>query len=275
MLELQSLKQYLNYESKIMQYLLSALKKNKLSQTLLFIGENYRDKFIISLALALYLSCNNIHDNYTNTPCKTCYSCRRIIANSHPNVNWIDLKNNEKHEKLGIELAKNINYELKSYPYEPGTKIFIITQADHLTNSAATSLLKVIEELLKNRYIIFFSTIEGMILPTIVSRCQKLFFPQFNTYNKKENIFAKNILYKIFNYSIKEKMNLIDKMQTNKNTAIKILDLISNTLITQIKETQEQIQPKKHFLTKVLYTRHQINKNINIRLALEDLILNT
>ena len=61
-------------------------------------------------------------------------------------------------------------------PYEASSRVFIVDDADKLNDSAANALLKTLEEPPDTTYIILVTSYPDGLLPTILSRCQRLRF---------------------------------------------------------------------------------------------------
>ncbi len=90
--------------------------------------------------------------------------------------NFIHLQPLEEKNEITIEqirnLIKNISYKEKTN----NKKLVLISQASKMNLSAANSLLKILEEPNRNVFFILLSDQEESLLPTIRSRCHKIFF---------------------------------------------------------------------------------------------------
>ena len=259
---------FINSKKQYSIYLFNSLMQDKTPHALLFLGENKEEKKYLAIALCLKLLCQNFNiDNKLKLNLNNCSTCNRIISNNHINVKWYNL------DKIGIEFIRQLNYELCSYSYEDGPQIWIITQSHKMTKSAANSFLKHIEEPKSNRYIVLFAPNEKLLLPTITSRCQKIFFPNIIQKHNKKHILSESIFNQIYMATIKEKFDLIDNFFMNKEESISLLNDFSKLIINKIKDCPESLHSNRILLEKIMKTTHQINKNINIRLLLEKLII--
>ncbi|MDP8289630.1 MAG: hypothetical protein P9M02_01485 [Candidatus Susulua stagnicola] len=153
----------------ILNYFQILEKRKLLGTSYLFVGEDERTVMdvIKSISCTKELSfCNN------------CWDCKRIEEGNHPDQFIISP------EGLSIKIEsirEGINFfSLKSFQLK--RKILIIKDAQTLTPAAANAFLKTLEEPPKNSFIaILTSKLDGL-LPTMISRCRKIFLP----YKEKE-----------------------------------------------------------------------------------------
>lgn len=144
------------------------LEKNSSSAaSYLFIG---RDFTLLDDILKV-ISCEN--DSYF---CSSCWDCKMIEAHKHPDLFCVEPQGlNTRIDK--IREAIHFLY-LKSFRLKK--KIVILKDGNSLSPAAANAFLKTLEEPPGNSFIaICVSKLDG-ILPTIISRCRKIFLP-FNT----------------------------------------------------------------------------------------------
>lgn len=148
----------------ILNYFHTLKKKELLGPAYLFIGE---DTSLISDIVKL-ISCPE--ESYA---CDNCWDCRRIEAGSHPDLCIIEpdgfsIKIEAIREGIGF-------FSLKSFRLR--NKVMVIKKAQALTPAAANAFLKTLEEPPNNSFIaLSVSKLEG-VLPTIISRCRKIFLP--------------------------------------------------------------------------------------------------
>ena len=81
-----------------------------------------------------------------------------------------------KKKAIPTEKIRDVQTELSLYPYHGAKKILIVSDAHAMTIGAQNALLKTLEEPAGTSMIILVTHEEGRLLPTIVSRCQKLNF---------------------------------------------------------------------------------------------------
>ncbi|HJX03203.1 MAG TPA: hypothetical protein VJ488_01450 [Dehalococcoidia bacterium] len=154
-----------------------ALKADSMSQVYLITGSENIGKNTLALDFAMALNCMD-----SNPPCGQCNSCQRIMRSLHADIIYIStrvsLVKNEADYKgsmeIGIDDMRRMQQLIPLPPYEGKYKIFIIDGADLLSNEGANCILKTLEELLPHVMVMLLAADEKKVLPTIVSRCQRI-----------------------------------------------------------------------------------------------------
>jgi len=90
----------------------------------------------------------------------------------HADLRWITCP--EEKFSIGIDQVRELVGGLNLTSYEGGGKVAVIEPADAMTNSAANSLLKTLEEPPGDTLLILVVDRPGRLPATIVSRCQRL-----------------------------------------------------------------------------------------------------
>ena len=93
----------------------------------------------------------------------------------HPDLRWISLLE-DKHT-IGIDQIRGLVDDLSLTSYEGSGKVAVIVPADLMTDNAANSLLKTLEEPPGDALIILVADKVGRLPATIFSRCQRIDFP--------------------------------------------------------------------------------------------------
>jgi len=153
-------------QDKILTLLEHSLKRGNTSHAYLLVGPHHVGKKTLALNLAQALNCDDLEP-----PCGQCYSCLRIAAGKHADVisSGLDSK-----AEIGIDDMKELQRIANLAPYEGKRKVFIIEHAEHMSAEAANSLLKILEESPPRVTWLLLASEERRLLPTIVSRCQRL-----------------------------------------------------------------------------------------------------
>lgn len=86
----------------------------------------------------------------------------------------------QKSESINVEEMLNLIEEANTLPYEGDSKVFILNNFENTNVLAQNKLLKTLEEPPKNVYFVLNIKNEAKVLPTILSRCQKLYLPQYD-----------------------------------------------------------------------------------------------
>lgn len=94
----------------------------------------------------------------------------------HPDFLWITLEEGERGPKkqIGIDQVRAACAELAMTSYAGGWKVAVIAPADRLTQAAANSLLKTLEEPPPETLLILVRSRQDTLPATIASRCQRI-----------------------------------------------------------------------------------------------------
>ncbi|MEW6008983.1 MAG: DNA polymerase III subunit delta' [Candidatus Omnitrophota bacterium] len=161
-------------------FLISAEKKDRLANSLLFLGPEGIGKKLVALEFAKFLLCKS---SLQENPCEKCTSCLQVRANSHPDLHIISLNSLDW---IKIDQMREFQEKIYMSPYSSKRKIFIIDNAHMLTLEAANSLLKVMEEPPLNTILILITNKIDSCQETIVSRCQRIYFSPLATQDIEE-----------------------------------------------------------------------------------------
>ena len=135
-------------------------------------------KALLALRLAQALNCERGAD-----PCLECRSCKRIARGNHPDVRIAGmasqaagLKAEEaaRQKELKIDTVREWQADINLRPYEGRQRVFILHDAEKLTEAAANAMLKTLEEPPPYATLALVANTSGDLMPTIVSRCQPL-----------------------------------------------------------------------------------------------------
>jgi DNA polymerase-3 subunit delta' len=93
---------------------------------------------------------------------------------NHPDFFYVEPIKNQ----ISIEQIRDLIWKISLKPFKSKYKVAIVDSANRMTLEAQNCFLKTLEEPKGNSIIILISESENLLLPTIVSRCQKIkFFP--------------------------------------------------------------------------------------------------
>jgi DNA polymerase-3 subunit delta' len=144
----------------------SSLKSGRLSHAYLFVGPPHVGKMTLASNLAQALNCQR-----DDKPCGVCVSCQRIAQLRHADVEVIGPNGRAE---ISIDQIREMERSALLKPFEGRNRVFIIDGAEQLSSEGANSLLKTLEEPPPNVHIILLAVNEGLLLPTVRSRCQRL-----------------------------------------------------------------------------------------------------
>lgn len=145
-----------------------SIERGRLHHAYIFSGPEGVGKRLIALSLAKALNCMDMETDF----CGCCVSCKKIEAGNHPDVKIVEPDG----QQIKIDQIRELQRDLQFRPFEGKKRVFIIDEADRMGLPASNSLLKTLEEPPRDSILILITANFHSILPTIVSRCQRLSF---------------------------------------------------------------------------------------------------
>ncbi|HIP43438.1 MAG TPA: DNA polymerase III subunit gamma/tau [Aquifex aeolicus] len=146
----------------------NAIRNNRVAHAYLFAGPRGVGKTTIARILAKALNCKNPSEG---EPCGECEHCREIDRGIFPDLIEMDAASNR-----GIDDIRTLKEAVNYKPIKGKYKVYIIDEAHMLTKEAFNALLKTLEEPPQNTVFVLCTTEYDKILPTILSRCQRIIF---------------------------------------------------------------------------------------------------
>jgi len=156
------------------EMLRSAVTSRRLPPAYLFAGPEGVGRREVARALAKAVSCPE--GGGRGDFCDACSVCRRIDSGNFPEV--IFYRPDEG--TIKIEKIRELSKFLYYHPGEGTRRVIVIDGAEKLTPQAANSLLKILEEPPGGAIFILIAPGPEGLLPTIVSRCQRVLFSPLN-----------------------------------------------------------------------------------------------
>lgn len=196
--------------------LLRSVKEERVSHAQLFTGPEGCGSMALALAYARYISCENRTDFDSCGTCKSCVKYEKLI---HPDLHFVfpvikgkkatdpvsDNYLEEWREFVKISPYFTLNYWMDSIEvgnaqgmifaseaseiikklslktFESDFKIMIIWLPEKMHQATANKLLKMIEEPPEKTLFLLVSEEPDKVIPTILSRCQLVKVPSFNS----------------------------------------------------------------------------------------------
>ncbi|MDD5561749.1 MAG: DNA polymerase III subunit gamma/tau [Candidatus Omnitrophica bacterium] len=155
-------------QNHIVGTLKNAIQKNRLAHAYLFTGPRGVGKTSTARILAKALNCK---EGPTVTPCQKCSSCLGINQGNSLDVIEIDGASNR-----GIDEIRALRENVKFSPAQGKYKVYIIDEVHQITPDGFNALLKTLEEPPEFVKFIFATTHPQKVMPTIISRCQRMDF---------------------------------------------------------------------------------------------------
>ena len=287
--------------NKIKEDLQEIINNNTISHSYMFVGIEGIGKKLIAKEFARKILCLN----KPNQNCETCDSCIKFNSGNNPDFLEIFPDGNS------IKIAQMREMQEKVYqkPIVSDRKIFIIDQAEKMTEEAQNSLLKTLEEPPEYMVIILITSNENKLLNTVKSRCTRINFTglskqEISKYAESHqiNIVSQNLLEMCGGSIGKlEKINEnIDNYNSLEIATNKLIDGKLKNIVEVINcfiilyESKEIIQDLLDYMTVLIYlhiskekdyrqkflntiklieeTKQRLNSNTNYDMSIDNLL---
>jgi len=166
-------------QRRVVEYLLTALRQQRLAHAYLFLGPPGVGKETTARALAAALNCQHPQDD--GEACAECPSCRRLAAGNHPDFQVIAPTSEGRQPQIRIDQIRDFRRLTAYPPVEGGWRVVLIKPAEALNQAAVNALLKTLEEPPPQHLLALTAGVEDDLPPTVVSRCHKLAFTPLPT----------------------------------------------------------------------------------------------
>jgi len=147
------------------------MAREKIPHAYLFTGIPGIGKTSTAMALAMALNCES---RVEGDSCGHCASCRQMMGGNFPD--FLSITRPPDKKNILIEQIRELNRQLGFAQVSGGYRVCLIHQADIMTREAANCFLKTLEEPPPGNIFILNTPEPRDLLPTIVSRCQRVPF---------------------------------------------------------------------------------------------------
>ncbi len=155
----------------------NAILAGKLPHAFLIAGPEGSGKRTLAKSLAMAVNCEMQDSNSHPLPCMKCNTCRRINDGNFTDITYI--KRVGEKATIGVDEVRFYRDDMALSPNESEHKVYIIEEADRLTENAQNALLTVLEEPPRSVIIILICESQDKILTTIKSRVQTIAMQRF------------------------------------------------------------------------------------------------
>jgi DNA polymerase III subunit gamma/tau len=210
----------------------NAIVKDRLAHAYIFAGPRGVGKTSTARILAKALNCK---EGPTSHPCQKCPSCLEINQGRSMDVIEIDGASNR-----GIDEIRALRENVKFSPTHGKFKVYIIDEVHQITPDGFNALLKTLEEPPEFVKFIFATTHPQKVMPTIISRCQRMDFrritvieiiAQLEKIVRQENIMVdKEVLAAVARSSdgsLRDAESVLDQLVAFSKNNISLKDAIS------------------------------------------------
>lgn len=284
--------------SRTKEILKRTIISNRTSHSYMFLGTEGIGKKLIAKEFAKAILCLEENKTEIVTYCDECKSCIEFSSSNNPDFIYIE----PEETKIKIDQIRNMQMKVAEKPIISHNKVYIINDADTMTNEAQNCLLKTLEEPPEYVTIILIGKNEENFLATIKSRCTKIYFDKIanediKTYLLKNNISdisaellemadgsikkaieisenkesyysLENIMNNIDKCDIIEILNLADELYKSKETIYSILENIN---IIALKKSR--VNAKFAGCIKVVEeTKKRLRANSNYDMCIDNLL---
>jgi DNA polymerase-3 subunit delta' len=156
-------------QEKAKRFLKRVMSEERIPHAYLFTGISGIGKTSMARALTMALNC---HEPTDFDGCGRCPACRRLLGGNFPD--FIHIKPDGQNIK--IEQIRELNRRLSFAPVSAKYRVCVLQQVETMTGEAANSFLKALEEPPPGNILILNAKEPLDLLPTIVSRCQRVPF---------------------------------------------------------------------------------------------------
>ena len=146
-----------------------AIETSRIPHALLFTGPRGVGRFLTAVTVAKALNCL---EQEQGDCCDRCLSCAKIARQVHPDVHLLSPDGSS----LKIDQIRGLAQEATLKPYEGRRKVFILDQAETMTEQAQNALLKTVEEPPGTAVLVLIALETSALLPTLASRCSQIRF---------------------------------------------------------------------------------------------------
>jgi DNA polymerase III subunit delta' len=177
MLQVKRLEEILG-QKEVVEYLKKDLENKKYNHAYMFFGKRGIGKKTLALAFIKSILCQQGNPGF----CGICSACKKFDMESYMEfIPFYDLG-----DSIKIDEIRRILEEEHLKKYEGSYRVIFMEHAERMTEAAANSLLKVIEEPLPGTIFVFTAINPDDIMPTIMSRVEKYYLRNLSKENLAE-----------------------------------------------------------------------------------------
>ena len=216
--------------------LTNIIKSNKISHSYIFWGIEGIGKKIIAKQFAKKILCSKDSEDCA------CKSCIEFDSENNPDFQIV----NPNDGKIKIEQIREMQRKVAEKPIISNRKVYIIDNADTMTNEAQNCILKTLEEPPEYITIILICSNEDNLLSTIKSRCTRMHFEPIKYEDIKKYINLEFPKQQISENIIELSQGSIGKIiKLNANIERILLNMQNNDLIEIIQMSNEIYKSKE------------------------------
>ena len=159
-------------QPRALEALLRAARGGRLHHAYLFAGPDGVGKSLTARALAQALLCTSPTDD--GDACDSCSACERAREGNHADLHLVHREGTAK--QITISQVRGLQRALGFKSFEGRRRVVLILEAERMNPATANAMLKTLEEPGDDTHFALVTHAPHLLLPTIVSRCQKVRF---------------------------------------------------------------------------------------------------
>jgi DNA polymerase-3 subunit delta' len=156
-------------QEKAVRFLKGVLSRERIPHGYLFLGMPGVGKTTTAVALAQALNCQDVRDG---EGCGRCKNCRAIQSGNFGDLIFVEPDG----QAIKIEQIRELERVLSFRPQFGKYRVTILRESERMTLEAANGFLKTLEEPPHGNVLVLQAGDLSQLMPTIVSRCQKVRF---------------------------------------------------------------------------------------------------
>ncbi len=238
------------------EYFKDALENGHLSHAYILCGPEGSGKMMLAETITAAIQC----EEGGSEACGECRTCHQVQHRNHPDVIYIT---HEKPMTISVEdIRQQLVDTVSIRPYSAKMKIYIVDEAEKMNQAAQNALLKTIEEPPDFAVIFLLTTNVNAFLPTILSRCIKLYMKPvrqevLEDYLEKKLKITNDKAIEAAAFSQgyvgeAEKLAVSEEFQEKRKELISIVTGIKDATIVEISSKSKEISKVKEEIPELL-----------------------
>ena len=150
----------------VFESLKKSAETDRLAQAYLMVGRPREDAAPLVIRILKVLFCEG------SGGCGECAACRRVEERVHPDILWVEPQ--KKSRIISIQQIRDLRARVSQTSFTGTWKSSVLMGADRMSDGAANAFLKTLEEPPGRCVFFLLSDSPQGLLPTILSRCQRL-----------------------------------------------------------------------------------------------------
>ena len=245
---------------KVKEYLNSTIENKNISHSFMFVGKPGIGKKQFAHQYAEMIMC--LQDGKCDENSVKCDSCVKFEGNANPD--YAEILPDGK--TLKIEQVRNLQARIVEKPITSRRKVYVIDDADLMSEESQNCLLKTLEEPPEYAVIILIVSNESRILPTIKSRCVIIKFqPLTSKEIKQVKPELSDDLIQLLEGSLQNAENIEQKKEQYAQL-LNIVNVLENKQLVEVFNSADLLYKGKddiitllEYLNLIFFSRNEIN----------------